>query len=186
MRKALVLGTAALSLAGLAATAAPASAVDVTTTFTVAAGTLSIASAAATANLGSSTAALTGTTVTGTMPKVTVTDSRGSLAGWNSSVASTAFTATVGTTTQTIAASKAKAYIVPTNGPTLTSAALSAVPTTTAVDAATGLTLGAAHVFVTATTTASNTVEYIPTVQVTIDGNVLAATYSGTISHTVV
>ncbi|MBW3641043.1 MAG: hypothetical protein KY451_14550 [Actinobacteria bacterium] len=182
MRKALALGTVALSLAGLAAAAAPASAADVTATFTVAAGTLSIATAATSANLGTATTSLTGTTVTGTLPKVTVTDNRGSTLGWNSSVASTAFTSGA----LTIAASKAKAYIVPTNGPTLTSAALSAVPSTTAIDAATGLTLGAAQVFVTATTTASNSVDYTPTVQVTIDSTVAAATYSGTISHTVV
>jgi len=174
-------GTAALALAGSAATAAPASADDVTSTFTVTAGTLSIASAASTVNLGSSVAAPTGTTVTGTMPKVTVTDSRGSLAGWTGSIASTAFTAG----TETIAASKAKAYITPANGPTLVSG--TAVPATTAIDAATGLVLsGTAQTLVTATTTGSNTVDYTPSVQVTIDSTVVAATYSGTITHTVV
>jgi hypothetical protein len=184
MRKALALGTVALCLTGLAATAAPASAADVTTTFAVAAGTLSVASAATTANLGTSTSSPLGTTVTGLLPKVTVTDSRGSLLGWTGSVASTAFTATVNATTQTIAASKAKAYIVVTNGPTLVSG--TAVPATTAIDPATGKVLGAAQSFVTATTAGSNAVDYTPTVQVTIDSTVVAATYSGTITHTVV
>lgn len=184
MRKIFALGTVACCLTGLAATAAPASAADVTTTFAVAVGTLSVASAATTANLGTSTSSPLGTTVTGTLPKVTVTDNRGSLLGWKSSVASTAFTATVNTTTQTIAASKAKAYIVAGSGPTLVSG--TAVAATTAIDPATGIVLGAAKEFVTATTTGSNAVDYTPTVQVTVDSTVVAATYSGTITHTVV
>lgn len=187
MRKALALGTTVLSLVGLAATAAPASADTVTTTFTVSAGALSVASAASTATLGSATSSLLGTTITGALPKVTVTDNRGSLAGWTSKVASTDFTATVNNTTKTIPASQAKAYVPVGNGPTLLSAALSAVPTTTAVDPATGVALsGTAATLVTATTTGNNAVEYTPVVQVTIDGSVLAATYSGTITHTVV
>lgn len=137
--------------------------------------------------LGTATSSLTGTTVTGALPKVTVTDNRGSTAGWTSKVASTDFTATVGTETKTIAATKAKAYIPTGNGPTLTSAELSAVPSTTAVDPGTGVALsGTAQTFVTATTTASNSVEYTPVVQVTVDSTVVAGTYSATITHTVV
>ncbi len=186
MRRSLALGTAVLSLAGLAATAAPASASTVDTTFTVAAGTLSIASAATTANLGTATSSALGTTVTGALPKVTVTDDRASTAGWKSQIASTDFTATVGGVVQTVAASKAKAAIPLTNGPTVVSGTITA--TAAAVDPALGIALsGTAQTLVTGTLAlGSNKVEYTPVVQVTIDGTVAAATYAGKITHTVV
>ncbi|MEX2288740.1 MAG: hypothetical protein WD794_00245 [Mycobacteriales bacterium] len=184
---ALALGTAAVSLLAVVAAAAPAAADSVATTLTVEGGTLSVASAATSASLGTATSSSTGSTLTGVLPKVTVTDDRGSTAGWTSEVASTDFTATVDGVTETIAAAKAKAYIPAGNGPTLTSAELSAVPATTAVDPSTGIVLsGTAQTFVTATTTASNSVEYTPEVQVTIDSDVVAGTYSATITHTVV
>lgn len=171
-----VLGAA---LAGVAAAPA-AGAADVTTTFTVAAGTLSISSAAATANLGSSTSSAAGTTVTGALPEVTVTDARASTAGWTSKIASTSFT--VGT--QTVPASKAVAYVLATNGPTVASGL--AVPTTTALLPVSGVVLGTtAATLVSATATGSNQVKYTPTVQVTIDSSVLSGTYSGTITHSV-
>lgn len=185
MRKVLAFTAAAASVVAVAAGAAPAAADTVDATFTVSAGTLAVASASTASNLGSSTASALGTTVTGTLPKVTVTDDRGSIAGWTSQVASTDFTATVNATTQTIAASKAKAYIVVTNGPTLLSG--TAVPVTTAIDAATGIVLAAtAKTLVTATTTGSNQVAYTPTLQVTIDSTVLPGTYAGKVTHTVV
>lgn len=188
MRKSLALGTAVLSLAGLAATAAPASASTVDTTFTVAAGTLSLASAATTASLGTSTSNALGTTVTGALPKVTVTDDRASIAGWTSQVSSTDFTATVSGAVKTIAASKGKAYVPVGNGPTVLSAVGSITAATTAIDPATGIVLsGTAQTLVTGTlATGSNKVEYTPVVQVTIDGTVVAATYAGKITHTVV
>jgi hypothetical protein len=177
---ALALSATALAAAGLTAPAAHAD--TVTTTFDVTAGTLSIASAATTVNLGTSTSNVAGTTVTGQLPLVTVTDARASTAGWTSKVASSDFTSG----TKTIAAGKAKVYIPVGSGPTVVEGVVTA--TTTAVDALTGVTLsGTAADLVSATlATGSNQVTYTPTVQVTIDSTVLAGTYSGTITHSVV
>lgn len=182
-RKLVTLALSATALGGLVLSAPAAGAAEsggVTTTFTVSAGSLSIASAAATANLGTSTANVLGTTVTGTLPEVTVTDARASLAGWTSGIRSTDFTAG----TATVPASDAVAYILATDGPTLVEGV--AVPTTTALLPASGVTLGAtAATLVTATATGSNQVSYTPTVQVTIDSTVTAGTYAGTITHSV-
>lgn len=180
-RKLVTLAISAAALGGAVLAAPAASADTVTATFTVSAGALSVSSAATTANLGTSTASVTGATVTGALPLVTVTDARASVAGWTSKVASTDFTAG----TQTIAASKAKAYIPVGNGPTVVSGV--AVPTTTALLPASGVPLsGLAATLVTATATGSNQVSYTPTVQVAIDTTVTAGTYSGTITHSVV
>jgi hypothetical protein len=180
-RRIVTLAVSASALLGMAVAAPAASADDVTTTFSVTAGTLSVASAATTVSLGSSTATALGTTVTGKLPAVTVTDARASAAGWTSKVASTDFV----NGTQTIAASKAKTYILTTDGPTVVSGVV--VPTTTATSALTGIALSStAANLVSATATGSNEVSYTPTVEVTIDSTVLAGTYSGTITHTVV
>lgn len=188
-RKLTTLALAATAVTGVlviapAASAAALDSAGVTTTFTVTGGALSIASAATTANLGSSTSTVTGTTVTGALPKVTISDTRASLLGWTSKIASTDFSDGA-TPAHTVVASKAVAYVPAGSGPTLESG--SAVATTTALAAGTGVPLGTtAATLVSATTVGSNQVSYTPTVQVTIDSTVLAATYSGTITHSVV
>lgn len=179
-RKLVTLVISATALGGAVLAAPAASAGTVTTTFTVSAGSLSVASAAATANLGTTTSTVLGSTVSGTLPTVTVTDARASVAGWTSKIASTDFV----NGTQTVTAANAKAYILAVNGPTLISGV--AVPTTTAVLPASGVTLGAtAATLVTATATGSNQVSYTPTIDVALDSKVLAGTYSGTITHSV-
>ena len=172
--------TAAVIVAGSATMTAQAS---TGTSFTLAGGTLSIAEPAS-ANLGSATLSAAGTTVTGHLGTTTITDNRGSVAGWTVAVATTNFTDGATPTPHTVAANKLKAFIATGDGPTVTSGV--AVPTTPYPSAATALTLSTApQTFLTATTTGSNVVTYNPTFSVTVDSTAIAGTYTGTVTQTV-
>jgi hypothetical protein len=180
MRKTLALAVAAVSAAGVGAlvpTAANAAGTGVT--FTVSSGAISVAEPAGPASLGTVTSTPLGTTTSGSLGSSTITDNRGSLAGWTLNMASTDFSDGSG---HTIAAGKAVAWL-----PALATVDSGiAVVTNTHVTAATGLALGnAASAFMTATTTGSNVVSYNPSVQVTIDTTAVAATYTATITQTV-
>lgn len=150
-------------------------------TFDLAAGTLSILQPSTTASFGTATASATGTTVSGHLGTTTVTDTRGSLAGWTVSISSTDFSDGA---SHSIAVTNAKAYILPADGPTVTSGI--AVPSTAYVSAGTGLTLAnSGQTFVTATATGSNVVTYNPTITVTIPSTAIAGTYTATLTQTV-
>ncbi|HVB27012.1 MAG TPA: WxL domain-containing protein [Mycobacteriales bacterium] len=164
-------------LAGGLGAALPASA-STAITFTVSAGTLSI-SEPASAALGSVTSSALGTTVSGALGTTTITDNRGSTAGWTLSFAASNFTDAA---SDSIAASQAAAWLA---SPAVVTSGI-AVVTNTHIAAATALTLGtSAAAFMTATTTGSNVVTYAPTVQVTIASDVVPGSYSGTTTQTV-
>lgn len=171
-----IAGTAALALVPAAANA------STSVTFTVSSGTLSIAEPSAQANLGSATATALGTTVSGALGSTTVTDNRGSLAGWTVTMTGSDFSDGATPTPDTIAANQAVAWV--SSVPTPTSGV--AVVSTTYLTAATGLTLTTSgQTFMTATTTGSNVVSYNPNLQVTIPSTAVAGTYTGTITQTV-
>jgi WxL domain surface cell wall-binding len=171
-------------LAGVAAiavsTAIPANAADTTVTFTSTTGSLSItAPGSATLSGGTPTP---GGTVSGAMGTVTVTDARGSAAGWMASVYSTTgFTATSSTAIT-------NAAVTYTPGAT-TSTSAPGTPTITAGTAGPpGTTSGAAltaYTYANATA-GGNSVSWNPTLAVVIPSTALSgAVYSGTVSHQV-
>ena len=173
-----LVAAAALSLVGLGSTAANA---GTGVTFTITSGGISITEPAPVANLGSVASSSTGTTTSGLLGATTVTDNRGSLSGWTTTISTTDFSDGA---SHTIAAAKAKAYVLATNGPTLVSGV--AVPTTSYATALTALTLAnTAADFVTSTSVGSNVVTFNPTMALTIDSNVVAGTYTGTVTQTV-
>lgn len=182
MRKAHVLSVAAATILSTGALlAAPASA-GTGVTFTVNSGALSIAEPSTTANLGTALSSITGTSVTGKLGSTTVTDARGSLAGWAASISSTNFDDGA---SHVIPAGNAKAYVLATDGPTLVQGI--AVPSAGSyLTSATGLTLSnSGQSFVTATATGSNQVSYNPSLTITIPSTVVAGTYTGTVTQTV-
>jgi hypothetical protein len=176
-----IAATATLTTLALAALALPASAEDVVATFEVPAGELTVvtndADKAVTFALDGTL--LGGATASGTLGLMNVTDTRTASTGWTVSVSSTDFVSG----TNTVAASKARMYVLATDGPTIVSGTV--VPATTHVDAATALTLATTSAsFMTATATGANEVTYTPTVEVTLESTTAAGTYSGTITQT--
>ena len=170
-----------LALGTLLLTAVPSLAAGTPVSFDLAAGTLSISQPSTTASFGTAPASATGTSVSGHVGATTVTDTRGSLAGWTVTISSSDFSDGAN---HTIPATNAKAYILPADGPTVSSGI--AVPTTNYVSAATGLTLAnTGQTFVTATATGSNVVTYNPSVTVTIPSTAIAGTYTATLTQTV-
>ena len=166
---------------GLLAVPAPA---GTPITFDLAAGTLSISQPSSTASFGSATANAAGTSVAGHLGTTTVNDNRASLAGWTVSISSTDFSDGATPTPHTIAATVAKAYILPADGPTVTAGVV--VPTTSYVSSGTALTLAnSGQVFVSATATGSNAVTYNPSITVTIPSTAIAGTYTAIVTQTV-
>ena len=160
---------------------APSASAGTTGTFTLTAGSLTITEPTGTANnLGTLTATPVSTTTSGSLGTTTITDDRASLAGWTLSMAGTSFTTTT-TGATAIPAGNAVAYL--TTPPTVVSG--TTVVTNSHLLPASGLALGAAAAFMTATTTGSNQVTYNPSVQVTIPTTALAGAYTGTITQTV-
>lgn len=104
--RSLVAGAAAatMALGMLAAPAAHAAPGDTAVTFTLNAGTLSIAVSNGTVDLGTVTPDTVLSTVGGDLASATVTDNRNSLAGWNAYSYSTAFARTGGGATDIPAA----------------------------------------------------------------------------------
>jgi hypothetical protein len=178
--KLITVALAGTAVAGMAALS-PSAGAATTATFTLTGGALTISEPTGTANnLGTLASTPLGTTTSGSLGTTTISDARGSLAGWTLSMAGTSFTTTTSGATA-IPASNAVAYL--TVPPTLVSGV--AVVTNTHVAAVTGLALGAAAPFMTAVTTGSNSVSYNPSVQVTIPTTALAGTYTGTVTQTV-
>ncbi len=179
MRKALVLGTLALSVAGSAFAAAPASAADTTVTFTAGTtgATVSILPSAAVVGV------TVGNTVTGALTSV-VTDLRVTAGSWTDTISSTAFNlvgATSPTGTATVPASAASIY----NTSSVVTVPGTATVTDTHATALTALTLsGAGQTLLSATTTNANVVTIVSTLLIDVTGKATGA-YSGTVTQTV-
>lgn len=194
MRKPIVLVLAAASL-GAIALAGPASAACVagdtscaTTLVAVPvinAGTLAIAAAPVTVgtslSLGTTTTSSAGLPViSGALTLTTVTDTRLSSTGWSVTATADAFSATIGTATATIPGSAAS-FTVPTAVATLGSPTLT--PATSSV--------GNGGAIITAgpptgsTTLGPNTVQFTPSIKVSIPAGTALATYTGTVTQSV-
>jgi len=136
------------------------------------------------ANLGSTTLGVNGATVSGHLGSTTVTDTRGSLAGWTVTISATNLSDGATPTPHTIAASAMKVYVATGDGPTVTSGV--AVPVTSYTTSGTALTLSTVgQALMTATATGSNVVTYNPTVTITVGTTAIAGTYSGSVTQTV-
>ena len=161
-------------------TAVPANAADTTVTFTTTAGSLSITAAASATLSGGTT--IPGGTVSGALGVVTVTDARGSVAGWVASVYSTTgFTATS-------SPSIVNSAVTYTPGPTTATTAPGSPTITAGTAGSPGSSSGAAltaYTYVNATQ-GGDSVSWNPALAVVIPiSAIAAAVYSGTISHQV-
>jgi hypothetical protein len=164
---------------GLLVVAVPARAADTTTTFSLAAGALSI-SAPASKNLGSGS---TGSgTVSAQLGTVTVTDTRGVLlGGWTASVSSTDFTTGGATADETIAAGQVTYW-----SGTATESSGVGVFTPGQAAAINAQDLGAARTAFSGTAlVGNNSASWNPTVTVNVPAAAVSGTYSGTITHSV-
>jgi|SwirhisoilCB2_FD_contig_41_19360766_length_822_multi_3_in_0_out_0_2 hypothetical protein len=189
MRKTIALSAIGALAAGLAVFgAAPAMACtaptggscgDTTATFTVTAGSLSIAAPTSVA-LSNSALALTAGSVSGTFGTTTVTDTRGGLGltGWTVSVSSTDFTTP----------DNGGGTITKSNGSIYSGAGtiVSGLPVLVATTLATPVSLASAGTLLQATSaTGSNQVTYTPTLSVTIPTNAIPGNYTGVITQSV-
>jgi hypothetical protein len=164
---------------GLLAFALPARAADTTTTFSLAAGALSI-SAPASSDLGSGSTG--GGTLSAQLGTVTVTDSRGALLGtWTASVSSTDFTTGGATANETVA----KGQVTYWSG-AATASSGTAVFTPGQAAAANAQALSVARTAFSATAiVGNNSASWNPTVTVNVPAAAVAGTYTGTITHSV-
>lgn len=179
MRKALVLGTLTVAVAGSALASAPAQAADTTVTFTagVTGSTVSILPSVAVVGVTS------GSTVTGTMTAV-ITDLRVAGGSWSSTVSSTDF-GLVGVAspsgTSLVPASSAKIW----NTAATVSVPGTATVTNSHLDLASALSLSnSSQALVSATTANVNVTTLAQTVQIDVAGKATGA-YTGTITQTV-
>jgi len=155
---------------------APAAASDgpTDTSFTVDAGTLTLATPDS-ADLG--TVTIGTAAVSGQLGAITVTDDRGLASGaWTASVSSTSFTTGAGTPAETIPAANAS-YAA--GGATATSG------TGTFAPGAGGALNVAEPAFVATDTTGTTSATWNPTITVTLPAAVVSGTYTGTITHSV-
>ncbi len=166
----------ALGVAVLAGVAPPAQAADTTATFTVTAGSLSIA-VPATKAFGSTAA---GTAATAQLGTVTVSDGRGAVgAAWTATVSATNFTTTV-----TGAPAVANSALTYWSGVATTTGTATFVPGQL-LDA-NKVTLAAARTAYSASATVgSNTAAWNPTVAINAPTGAVAGDYTGTITHSV-
>ncbi len=191
---------ATLTAGAMLAVPAMATAADTTVTFTVASsGTLAIGQTASTATLtdalnpGNSlgySATLPGV-VTGSLPKTTVTDTRGTLAGaWTVAVVATGAFTNQSNGAITIPASAGRAYIDAATLPAMVTALGSDLNGTVAVSAElapVGVNnLGTSYTLISGTTTLGNgSAAYTPAVSVTVPAATPAGTYEATVRQTV-
>lgn len=169
-----------VAAAFVCATAGPASAADTTTTFTTTAGALSIAVPASASLTGGTT--IPGGTVSGALGTVTVTDQRGSAAGWTASVYSTTgFTATGSTSITNAGITYTPGATTGVNAPG-TPTITPGTPGNPGATAGTALT---AYTYAN-TTAGGNVVSWNPSLAVAIPVSArTGASYTGTISHQV-
>jgi hypothetical protein len=164
---------------GVLALAFPAHAADTTTTFSLTAGSLAI-SVPASRDLGSG--ATGGGTVSAQLGTVTVTDTRGALAGtWTASASSTAFTTGGATASETIA----KGQVTYWSG-TVTASSGTAVFAPGQPLAADAEALSVSRTaFSASAIVGNNSASWNPTVTVNVPAAAVAGSYTGTITHSV-
>lgn len=175
MRKAFALGTVALSVLGLAATAVPAQAATGTTTvaLSVVDGTLAIVTTPAAAGVNSAIVG-TGRTFTAPLGLTTVTDTRAASTGWGLSASTTAFTLSGGAATIPAANATFSLTAAPTN--TVGSNTYSNTATTTPSSGA----------LTTATASGINTATMEPVLHVAVPNTAAVGLYTGTVTQSVV
>lgn len=163
----------------LLAVALPARAADTTTTFALAAGSLAISAPAAS---GLGTGSTGAGTITAQLGTVTVTDSRGALAGaWTASVSSTDFTTGGATANETIA----KGEVTYWSG-TATASSGTAVFTPGQATSGNAQALSVSRTaFSASVIVGNNSASWNPTVTVNVPAAAVAGTYTGTITHSV-
>lgn len=174
-------------LIGMAALAAPlaAHAADTPTTFEVTGGSLSISAPTGSVDLGGYTLGTSTSDISSLLGTVTVVDQRAALSGsWTAGVTSTDFTTgTAGTdgtfpASQTVPAADINyspgAASAPVGSATYTPGTAGALGNTTALTAMS-----------TSNEVGSGGVSWDPTLTVTLPAQVVAGTYSGTITHSV-
>jgi hypothetical protein len=159
--------------------ALPARAADTTTTFSLAAGALSI-SAPASRDLG--TGSTGGGTVSAQLGTVTVTDNRGALVGtWTASVSSTDFTTGGATANETIA----KGQVTYWSGTTTASSGVAVFAPGQAIAANAQALSISRTAFSAAAIVGNNSASWNPTVTVNVPAAAVAGNYTGTITHSV-
>ena len=170
---------AALAAAIALVPAGQASAGDTTTTFTLAAGVLSISNPTS-ADLGS--AATGSATLSASLGAVSVTDTRGALLGsWTASAVSTAFTTGGGTANETVPAADiayASLLATSTTGVGEFTPGQATVLLAQSLDVTRTAYSGTALV-------GNNSATWNPTIVVTIPAAAVAGVYTGTITHSV-
>lgn len=189
MRKALALGTAAASLAGMVAFAAPAGAEATAVNFTLTGGGLSLTDASnAAVTLNSAALSVGASTVTAALHATTVTDNRGQLLGnWKVQVSGSDYVNPSATAGYTIPKANGSMFIdvadatalVGTGGMVTTGVATSANKASLAAVAA-----GSEPTLVSGTTAGTGSLTYTPSLSVTIPAQATAGTYSGTVTQT--
>jgi hypothetical protein len=163
----------ATSFATLAAAVALSAGAGTVATFTLTAGALSISAPAGPVALGPSQVASAGShTFSGTLGTVTVTDDRGGATGWVASVISTSF---VPDATGAAVPALNVSYVVGTV--TVSALVTAAKPATTDLTGVSPVVNG--------TSTGISTASWNPTISVFVPAAAIAATYSGTITHSV-
>lgn len=172
-----VVGVAALGLAGLTVPANAATTGDTTVTFTLAAGVLAI-DAPLTANLGSVGGTSTVAQVSGQLGQTVVTDNRGGLLSiHNVTLSSGDFTTGTGGANKTILGSTVTAM---SGAVTHTNTTATAVPVATTAAVPSGSTIMGLSAY-----NGNDKATYNPTVTIPIPVTNIAGTYTGTITQTV-
>ncbi|MBA2279925.1 MAG: hypothetical protein H0W25_01625 [Acidimicrobiia bacterium] len=162
----LVAATAATIVIGIAA---PASADDTATTFTLTGGSLTL-SVAATATLTNEASGVAANDITGTLGVVTVTDARGGTEGWVASAAATTFTGSGLSVSTGVAYANGEVTETGTN--TVAAASVASISVGRAVATATAV-------------SGNNTASWDPTLTVSMPAGALAGAYAGTVTTSI-
>jgi hypothetical protein len=164
---------AVASLAAFAAVAALPAAADMTASFTLTAGALSISAPTASVSLGSQAVSSGPSSISGQLGVVTVTDQRGGATTWVASVIVTAFTPTTGPAVTAIPAT-AVSYAAGT----ITQSGVTATkPATTDLTGVSPVVNGVS--------TGLSTASWNPTISVILPANAAPGVYTATITHSV-
>jgi len=161
---------AAAALALLSVQPAYAASGGTGTTFTITGGALSI-TVPGSADLGSQAAGITALTATGQLGDVTVSDARGTIAGWTTTAQSTAFNA---------ASSSVPASAITYVGGAATTTGIVVVAPLTATDLTTAKTVAAG-----VSAVGVNSGKWNPTISVALPAGTVVGTYTATITHSV-
>jgi hypothetical protein len=176
-----LLAAAVSGIALAAVVAGPAHAATTTTTFTLTGAGLSI-SAPASANLSASTN-IGSVSLGSALGTVTVTDARGGLLGsWTAAVSSTDFVTNAQSSSNTIT----KANVSYWSGVATVTAGQVAVPVGQQLTALNAVALSSQqNAVLTSGVTGNAVVTWNPTLSITVPADVVAGTYTGTITHSV-